>query len=51
VSSTTFGIKLNEKSCREILNNRLKTEKIDFFRKPWEKIYKENVCVNFCDML
>jgi hypothetical protein len=38
---------LNQQSCREILDNKLKTEKVDFFRNPCKNIYKGNACVNF----
>jgi hypothetical protein len=51
VSSTTSGVNLNQQSCIEILDNKLKTEKADFFRKPWKKIYRLNICVKFYDML
>jgi hypothetical protein len=51
VSSTTSKFNLNQQSCREILNNKFKTENVDFFRKPWKKICKGNICVNFYDML
>jgi hypothetical protein len=50
VSITISGINLNQQSCREFLNNKLKTENIDFFRKPWEKIYEGIVYVNFYDI-
>jgi hypothetical protein len=42
---------MNHQLYRKILNYNLKTLKVVFFRKPWKMIYKENVCVNFCDML
>jgi hypothetical protein len=31
---TTSGINLNQQSSREIVDNKLKTEIVDFFRKP-----------------
>jgi hypothetical protein len=51
VSSTTSGINLNQLSCGKFLDNKLNTEKGDFFRKPWKNICKENICVDFYDML
>jgi hypothetical protein len=47
----TCKINLNQQSCRGILVNKLKTEKADFFRKLYKKIFKGIVCVNFYDML
>ena len=51
MSSITSGIKLNQQSCGKFLDNELNTEKVAFFRKPWKKIYRGNICVNFYDML
>jgi hypothetical protein len=51
VSITTPRINLNQQSCREILDNKLITEKVDFFRKPKKKNYKGIVYVNLYDML
>jgi hypothetical protein len=51
VSSITSVIKLNQQSCGKFLDNELNTENVAFFRKPWKKIYRGNICLNFYDML